>query len=75
MNIPVIYMNGSTGAVRNDELDDLLQDNVLLAFRRSDGWAMVGVAEVRDPVRASGSSWKDRKSLARQRTLARSSNG
>jgi hypothetical protein len=75
MKISVIYLNGSAGAVSSDELDELLQENLLLAFRRSDGWAKAGVAEVRNPVRASGSSWKDRKSLARQRALVRSSNG
>jgi hypothetical protein len=75
MNISVIYQDGSTGNVNNDELDELLQEKTVLAFRRSDGWAMVGVASVRDPVRAQGSSWRDRKALIRQRALVRSSNG
>ena len=75
MNISVIYQDGSTGAVNNDELDELILEKAVLAFRRSDGWAMVGVASVRDPVRAQGSSWRDRKALIRQRVLVRSSNG
>jgi hypothetical protein len=75
MKISVIYQDGSTGAVIDDELDELVREKAILAFRRSDGWAMVGAAAVRDPVRASGSSWKDRKALARQRALVRSSNG
>ena len=75
MKIMVIYQDGSTGAVSSDELDKLLQEKAVLAFRRSDEWAMVGVASVRDPFRKQGSSWRDRKALARQRALARSSNG
>jgi hypothetical protein len=74
MKIMVIYQDGSTGAVSNDELDKLLQEKAVLAFRRSDEWAMVGAASVRDPVRTHGSSWKDRKALTRQRALVRSSN-
>jgi hypothetical protein len=75
MRISVIYQDCSTGAVNDGELDELLQDKAVLAFSRSDGWAMVGVASVRDPVRAQGSSWRDRKALTRQRALVRSSNG
>jgi hypothetical protein len=75
MKISVIYQDGSTGAVNNDKLDELLEEKAVLAFRRSDGWAMVGIASVRDPVRAQGSSWRDRKSLIRQRALVRNSNG
>jgi hypothetical protein len=75
MKISVIYQDGSTGAVNNDEIDVLLQKKAILAFHRSDGWAMAGVASVRNPVRAQGSSWRDRKALIRQRALVRSSNG
>ena len=75
MKISVIYRDGSTGAVDDDELDELLQEKVVTAFRRSDEWVMVGVASVRDPFRTQGSSWRDRKALTRQRALARSSNG
>jgi hypothetical protein len=75
MKIMVIYQDGSTGAVNSDELDELLKVKTVLAFRRSDEWAMVGVASVRDPFRTPGSSWRDRKALTRQRSPARSSNG
>ena len=75
MKIMVIYQDGSRGAVSSDELDELLQEKAVMAFRRSDEWAMVGVASVRDPFRRQGSSWKDRKALTRQRDLVRSSNG
>ena len=74
MKIMVIYQDGSTGAVTSDELDKLLQEKSVMAFRRSDEWAMVGVASIRDPVRAQGSSWRDRKALVRQRALVRRSN-
>jgi len=75
MKVMVIYQDGSMGAVSSHELDELLRKRAVLAFRRSDEWAMVGVASVRDPVRARGSSWRDRKSLSRQRVVVRSSNG
>ena len=75
MKIMIIYQDGSTGAVSSDELDELLQENTVLAFRRSNEWAMVGVASVRDPIRMQGSSWSDRKALTRQRALVSSSNG
>ncbi|MDR3578376.1 MAG: hypothetical protein P4L44_00255 [Oryzomonas sp.] len=74
MKIMVIYQDGSMGAVSSDELDKLLQEKAVLAFRRSDEWAMVGAASVRDPVRTQGSSWRDRKVLTRQTALVRSSN-
>jgi hypothetical protein len=75
MKISVIYQDGSTGAVNSVELDELLQDKAVFAFTRSDGWAKVGVAYVRDSVRAQGSSWRDRKALTRQKALVRCSNG
>lgn len=64
MQIAVIYHDGSKSAVSSIELDELLQDDAVLAFCRSDGWATVGIASLRDPLRAQGSSWRDRKALA-----------
>jgi hypothetical protein len=75
MKIMIIYQDGSTGAVSSDELDELLQEKAVLAFRRSGEWAKVGVASVRDPFRRQGSSWRDRKALTRQRAVVRSSKG
>ena len=75
MKIMVIYQDGSMDAVNSDELDKLLLDGSLLAFRRENEWALVGVAPVRDPVRTQGSSWRDRSALIRQRALVRISKG
>ena len=48
MKIPVIYADGTPGAVRKDELDGLLQKRRLLSFRRSSKWVGLGV----DPIRS-----------------------
>jgi len=72
MKISVIYQDGSKGAVSSDDLDELLQERSVAAFQRSEGWAAVGVASMRDPVRAQGSSWRDRKALSRQKEAQRS---
>lgn len=69
MIVPVILSNSSTDIVSFKDLDELLQRNALLAFRRSDGWVIVGVDEMRDPCGRIGSSWKDRKSLSQLRPL------
>gem|GEM_PF-1107101 len=73
MIVPAIFSNASTNTVSTEELDELLQKNALLAFRRSDGWVLVGVDEMRDPRSRRGSSWKDRKTLPRLRSLRQSS--
>ncbi|MHB8122136.1 MAG: GSU3473 family protein [Desulfuromonadaceae bacterium] len=64
MIVPAILSNASSNFVSTDELDELLQRKALLAFRRSDGWVMVGVDEMRDPLARRGSSWKDRKTVS-----------
>lgn len=74
MIVPAIFSNASPNSVSTEELDELLQKNALLAFRRSDGWVMVGVDEMRDPLGRRGSSWKDRKTLSRQSSLIQISN-
>jgi hypothetical protein len=61
MKIPVIYMNGAYGAVNSDELEELLQNESLLSFRRSCGWVRVGVDELRNRSYTDSSSWRDRK--------------
>lgn len=71
MIIPVIVSNGSPSVVNTKELDELLQKNALLAFRRSDGWVRVGFDDMRDPNDRRESSWKDRKTVCRQRSLER----
>jgi len=49
MMIRIMYNNGAFDIVKPERLDALLEENVLLSFKRSDGWAVVG----RDPIRAA----------------------
>ena len=74
MIVPAIFSNASPNYVDTEELDELLHENALVAFRRSNGWVMVGFDEMRDPGGRRGSSWKDRKKLSGQRSLVRISN-
>lgn len=74
MVIPVIVSNGSPSVVNTEELDELLKKNALLAFRRLDGWVRVGFDDIRDPNGRRESSWKDRKTVCRQRSFVRISN-
>src|ERR1035438_3065360 len=69
MKISVIFSNGQPGVVNSTDLDRLLQENALLAFHRSDEWVRVGFEKIRDPHRAKGTSWRDRKALSRQRRI------
>jgi hypothetical protein len=71
MIVPAIFSNASPNYIETEELDDLLHKNALLAFRRSNGWVMVGSDEMRDPEGRRGSCWKDRKAVSRQRSLVR----
>jgi len=48
MLIQVIYSNKRTGLVRQFDLDRLLAERSIAAFRRADSWAIIG----KDPVRA-----------------------
>lgn len=70
MIIPVIVSNGSPGIVNTEELDELLKKNALLAFRRNDGWVRVGFDDIRSLNDRGESSWKERKTLRRQRVVA-----
>ena len=47
MKIPVIYSDGTPGAVSAGELEGLLQKRRLLSFRRSSGWVKIGVDTLR----------------------------
>lgn len=51
MKLPVIYADGTAGAVDSHNLDILLRTRSLLSFRRSDGWCRVYVDELRSPER------------------------
>jgi hypothetical protein len=71
MIVPAIFSNATPNYIDTEEVDELLQKNALVAFRRSNGWVMVGFDEMRDPKGRKGSSWKDRKALSSQRSLVR----
>jgi hypothetical protein len=74
MNMSVIVSSGFPKIVNSEDLDELLQKNIILAFHRSDGWVRVGFDEIREPSGRKGTSWKDRKTLLRQRKLMRITN-
>lgn len=63
--IPVLFNNNHTAAVSGLELDRLLENGSLRAFRRMSGWVIVG----QDPVRGKGGSYggqERRRQLKRQ---------
>ncbi len=62
MKIPVIFVNGSVGTIRIEDLDELLEKQVVVGFRRSSGWAMAGKDELRSSRNTGEGSWRDRKS-------------
>jgi len=65
MRIPVMYINGTVGEIRVQELDELLELKVISSFRRASGWATVGRDEVRHSRVDDGGSWRDRKNNRR----------
>ncbi|OGU00408.1 MAG: hypothetical protein A2X80_11460 [Geobacteraceae bacterium GWB2_52_12] len=72
MIISAIVSDGTPAVINAEELDELLKKNAILAFHRRDGWARVGFDEIRDQNGVRESSWKERKSLVRQRQVANS---
>jgi hypothetical protein len=54
MQIPVIYADSSSGIVSPDQLDRLIEQRRIQAFRRREGMVRVG----RDPVRGRGGSYR-----------------
>jgi len=74
MIVPAIFSNASPRYIDTEKLDELLHNDALLAFRRSNGWVMVGFDDMRNQEGRSGSSWKDRKTVSSQRSLMRISN-
>lgn len=47
MILRVVYASGETGLVKARDLDNLIRDERIVAFCRSDGWVRVGF----DPIR------------------------
>lgn len=72
MIVPAIFSDASRHLVDSEELDELLQQKSVVAFRRSNGWVTVGYDEMRgDPRSRQGTSWKNRKSPPKQGYLDR----
>jgi len=61
MKIPVMFINGSLGAICVEDLDEMIDKNVILAFQRSTGLAIVGKDEVRSRRLEGQGSWRNRK--------------
>lgn len=47
MDITIINKDGFVGIVSTSDLDGLIKNNEILAFRRSDGWARIGLEPIR----------------------------
>jgi hypothetical protein len=61
MRIPVIFINGSSGVICGEDLDELLDRKLIVAFRRSSGVVIVGRDETRGTGGDRNGSWRDRK--------------
>ena len=48
--IAVIYFDNSPGMVEPEELDELIQKRMIIAFRRSDEWVRVTGDQIREKV-------------------------
>jgi len=47
MDITILNKDGFIGIISSSDLDDLIENNEILAFMRSDGWVKIG----QDPIR------------------------
>ena len=67
MRIPVIFINGSLGVISGEDLDEMLDKKLIVAFQRSSGLAIVGRDEVRNRRGDGNGSWRNRKNNQLQR--------
>jgi hypothetical protein len=67
MMIPVIFVNGSLGVICGDDLDEMLDKKLIVAFQRSSGLTIVGRDELRSHRGDGFGSWRDRKYSQRPR--------
>lgn len=67
MKIPVVFVNGSLGVICGEDLDEMLDKKLIVAFQRSSGLAIVGRDETRSARGYGSGSWRDRKSRQRPR--------
>lgn len=68
MGISVLFVDGSSGVLSKEELDEMLNNNRIVSFWRSSGLAIVGRDELRVSKNREG-SWRDRKSLRRPQKI------
>jgi hypothetical protein len=61
MKIPVIYIDGTSGAVSANELDYLIQKRRIFSFYRSSGWARIRVDTLRGVSNMGGYKGKERR--------------
>lgn len=54
MMIPVMYRDGKMGFADPYKLNKLMNTRQIIKFRRSDGWAIIGV----DPIRTSNAGYQ-----------------
>ena len=47
MNVKVVFEDNRMGEIDKDQLNEMIAMNKVRMFMRSDGWAMVGIAEMR----------------------------
>jgi len=62
MILRVVYTSGETGLVKASDLDQLIADEQIVAFCRSDGWVRIGFDPIRylqRPFPGSGNRWSD----------------
>lgn len=52
MGIKVFFSNGTFQTVSKSVLDNLIESQEILAFRRSSGWAIIGVHPLREKRRS-----------------------
>ncbi len=61
MKIPVIYADGTPGAVNPEELEGMIQKRRLLTFRRSNGWVRIGIDSLRGISKTCAYNAKERR--------------
>jgi hypothetical protein len=62
MILRVVYTSGETGLVKACDLDQLIKDEQIVAFCRSDGWVRIGFDPIRylqRPFTGPGGRWSD----------------
>jgi hypothetical protein len=62
MIVRVVYTSGETGLVKASDLDQLIADEQIVAFCRSEGWVRIGFDPIRylqRPFSGSGNRWSD----------------